>query len=81
MLLLTFSCIICPCACIYNIIFTAAARALMDIPDLSAEDVAKKAMRVASDMCVYTNDNYRVEVIKTNDDDTSTKKKEEKPSP
>ena len=53
----------------------------MDIPDLSAEDVAKKAMRVASDMCVYTNDTYRVEVIKTNDEDTSTKKEEEKPSP
>ena len=50
----------------------------MDIPDLSAEDVAKKAMRVASDMCVYTNDNYRVEVLKTIDDvDTTTKKEEE----
>jgi hypothetical protein len=46
---------------------TAAARALMDIPELSAEDVAKKAMRVASDMCVYTNDNYRTEIIHTTD--------------
>ena len=51
----------------------AAARALMDIPELSAEDVARKAMRVASDMCVYTNDNYRVEVIQTNDAATDEK--------
>jgi len=35
----------------------------MDIPDLSAEDVAKKAMAVASNMCVYTNDNFRVETL------------------
>jgi ATP-dependent HslUV protease subunit HslV len=63
-------------------LFLAAARALMDIPELSAEDVAKKAMRVASDMCVYTNDNYRVEVIKTNDEDTKAEKdEEEKTSP
>ena len=57
---------------------TAAARALMDIPDLSAEDVAKKAMRVASEMCVYTNDNFRVEVIQTNDE--TTKNEDEKAS-
>jgi ATP-dependent HslUV protease subunit HslV len=35
----------------------------MDIPDLSAEDVAKKAMTIASSMCVYTNDNFLVETI------------------
>lgn len=39
----------------------AAARAQMDNPDLSAEDVARKAMKIASDMCVYTNDNFLVE--------------------
>jgi hypothetical protein len=47
---------------------TAAARALMDLPDLSAEDVAKKAMHVASEMCVYTNQNFRIEIIRTEDD-------------
>lgn len=41
----------------------AAARALMDIPDMSAEEVAKKAMTIASSMCVYTNDNFLVETI------------------
>lgn len=41
----------------------AAARALVDIPDLSAEEVARKAMEIAADMCVYTNTNFRSEVI------------------
>lgn len=37
---------------------TAAARALMGIEGLSAEEVAQKAMDIASDMCVYTNKNF-----------------------
>ena len=36
----------------------AAARALMSVDDMSAEEVAKKAMNVASDMCVYTNKEF-----------------------
>jgi len=35
----------------------AAARALMDREDLSADDIATKAMRIAGDMCIYTNHN------------------------
>jgi ATP-dependent HslUV protease subunit HslV len=42
---------------------TAAARALVDIPELSAEEVARKAMTIAANMCVYTNTNFRTEVI------------------
>lgn len=38
----------------------AAARALYD-QDLSAEDIARKAMKIAADICVYTNDNVIVE--------------------
>ena len=30
----------------------------MSVDDMSAEDVAKKAMDVASDMCVYTNKEF-----------------------
>lgn len=30
---------------------------------LSAEEVARKAMNVAADMCVYTNHQFLVEVI------------------
>lgn len=40
----------------------AAARALMD-SDLDTEDVARKAMAIAADICVYTNGNLTVETI------------------
>ena len=40
----------------------ASAKVLMDT-DLSAEEVAKKAIKVASEICVFTNDNIRVEKI------------------
>ena len=33
----------------------AAARALHDRPDLSAEDVARRALEIAADICIYTN--------------------------
>lgn len=41
----------------------AAARALMD-SDLTAEEVARKAMAIASDICVYTNGNLTIETIR-----------------
>lgn len=44
----------------------AAARALYD-QDLSAEEVARKAMAIAADICVYTNGNIVVEVMDTID--------------
>ena len=31
--------------------------------NMSAEDVAKKAIKVAADICVYTNDNVKIEKI------------------
>ena len=40
----------------------AAARALIDGP-LSAEEIARKAMAIAADICVYTNGNLTVERI------------------
>ncbi len=40
----------------------AAARALMDT-DLDAETVARKAMAIAADICVYTNANLIVESL------------------
>ena len=40
----------------------AAARALYDL-DLSAEEVACKAMGIAADICVYTNDTIVVETL------------------
>ena len=41
----------------------AAARALIDVDGLDAEAVARKAMRIAADICVYTNDNVIVESL------------------
>ncbi|MDO5022490.1 MAG: ATP-dependent protease subunit HslV [Eubacteriales bacterium] len=41
----------------------AAARALMQNTDLSAHDIALKALQIASSICVYTNDNIIVEEI------------------
>jgi ATP-dependent HslUV protease subunit HslV len=40
----------------------AAARALIDQP-LSAEEVARKAMAIAADICVYTNSNLVLESL------------------
>jgi ATP-dependent HslUV protease, peptidase subunit HslV len=40
----------------------AAARALMDT-DKDAEEIARKAMQIASDICVYTNKNFVVETL------------------
>ncbi|MBI37560.1 MAG: HslU--HslV peptidase proteolytic subunit [Alphaproteobacteria bacterium] len=39
----------------------AAARSLIDQKDLSARDIAKRAMSIASDICVYTNTNITIE--------------------
>ncbi|MGI9437422.1 MAG: ATP-dependent protease subunit HslV [Geminicoccaceae bacterium] len=41
----------------------AAARALVDIDDLSAEDIARRSMAIAADICVYTNSQLTLEVI------------------
>lgn len=40
----------------------AAARALMDT-DMSAEEVARKAMKIAAEICVYTNENVVLESL------------------
>lgn len=42
----------------------AAARALIEIEHLSAEDIARKSMKIAADICVYTNENVIIEKIK-----------------
>eukprot|EP00547_Thalassionema_nitzschioides_P005416 CAMPEP_0194200778 /NCGR_PEP_ID=MMETSP0156-20130528/1250_1 /TAXON_ID=33649 /ORGANISM="Thalassionema nitzschioides, Strain L26-B" /LENGTH=220 /DNA_ID=CAMNT_0038925827 /DNA_START=48 /DNA_END=710 /DNA_ORIENTATION=+ len=47
----------------------AAARALIDIEELSAEDVAHRAMKVAANMCIYTNDNFRKEIMDSKETD------------
>lgn len=41
----------------------AAARALAGQKDVSAEDVATRAMEIAADICVYTNSNFTIEKL------------------
>lgn len=41
----------------------AAARALIDDEAIDAEAVARKAMAIAADICIYTNDNVVLEKI------------------
>jgi ATP-dependent HslUV protease subunit HslV len=41
----------------------AAARALIDVEGLDAEAIARKAMKIAADICVYTNTNLVVEKL------------------
>jgi len=40
----------------------AAAKVLMET-DLSAEEVARKAIKIASDICVFTNNNITIEKV------------------
>ena len=41
----------------------SAAKALMENTDLSASEIAKKGLIIASDICVYTNSNIIVEEV------------------
>ena len=41
----------------------SAARALVDIDGLDAEAIARKAMSIAADICVYTNRNLTLETL------------------
>jgi ATP-dependent HslUV protease subunit HslV len=41
----------------------AAARALMQHTDLSAREIAEKALKIAAEICVYTNDKIVVESL------------------
>ena len=41
----------------------SAARALVDVEGLDAEAVARKSMKIAADICVYTNHNVIIEKL------------------
>ena len=43
----------------------SAARALIDRKDITAEDIARKSIEIAADICVYTNKNIIVEKLKS----------------
>ena len=41
----------------------SAAKALIDVKGLSAEEIVKKSMKIAGDLCVYTNHNLIIETL------------------
>jgi ATP-dependent HslUV protease subunit HslV len=46
----------------------AAARALVRFSDLSATEIAVESVKIASEICIYTNDNITVEELDIKDD-------------
>ena len=41
----------------------SAARALLTVDDLGAEEIVRRSMTIAAGICVYTNGNFIVETI------------------
>ena len=41
----------------------SAARALLDYTDLPPAEIVKKALTIAADLCIYTNQNHVIEVL------------------
>lgn len=52
----------------------SAARALADNTAMAAEDIARKAMRIAADICVYTNDNFIIETLENTQSQAAAEK-------
>jgi ATP-dependent HslUV protease subunit HslV len=42
----------------------ASARALIENTELSARDIAEKSLRIAGQICIYTNDQLTIEELK-----------------
>ena len=47
---------------------TAAARALLRNTEMSSEEIAKAAMQITAELCIYTNDHILIEVTKQSDE-------------
>ena len=53
----------------YFIIYSpAAGLALLDVPNVSAEDIVRKAMKIAGDKCCFTNHTIRLETLKAKEE-------------
>ena len=42
----------------------SAARALKDVDSLTAQDIVERSMKIAADICIYTNHNISIETLK-----------------
>jgi ATP-dependent HslUV protease subunit HslV len=56
----------------------AAARALVRHSNLSATEIAQEAMKIASEICIYTNDHVTIEEIDLNEEKTKEAKRNKK---
>lgn len=56
----------------------AAARALVRHSNLSATEIAKEAMKIASEICIYTNDHVTIEEIDLHEDKSKEIKRNKK---
>jgi ATP-dependent HslUV protease subunit HslV len=56
----------------------SAARALVRHTDLSATEIAKESMKIAAEICIYTNDHIIVEELELNGERTATPRKKSK---
>ncbi|MFA5321440.1 MAG: hypothetical protein WC373_02105, partial [Smithella sp.] len=52
-----------------------AARALLRHSDLSATEIAKEAMRLAAEICIYTNDHVTIEELDIDKEEREEKSK------
>ena len=50
----------------------SAAKALYDVDEVSTEELALKSMKIAADLCIYTNDNFVTEKINCEPDIINT---------
>ena len=44
----------------------SAARALMDNTEMSARDIVEQGLKIAGDICIYTNHNRTIEELDSN---------------
>lgn len=56
----------------------AAARALVRHANLSSTEIAKEAMKIAAEICIYTNDNITIEEIDINAESKAKKNSKDK---
>ena len=56
----------------------AAARALVRHSNLSATEIAQEAMKIASEICIYTNDHVTIEEIDLNEEKANEVKRNKK---
>jgi ATP-dependent HslUV protease subunit HslV len=51
---------------------TAAAKALVSFTDMDAREIVESAMRIAANLCIYTNDHFTIESVRQEADGTLT---------